>query len=154
MTYRIETIDFELRLVGKSQMIKTKRAFKTIPSLWNSAKKDGFMQELIDMSWEKPKCVLESLLGVCGNEAAIKEEEFPYFMGIRYDGEAPSNMETKIISHLTWAVFPNIKEAWERLYLEWLPASEFKLADIPCIECYYPPKHKPKHELWVPVIAK
>ncbi|MBR3152400.1 MAG: GyrI-like domain-containing protein, partial [Clostridia bacterium] len=25
---------------------------------------------------------------------------------------------------------------------------------LPCIECYYGPKHKPRHELWVPVIPK
>ncbi|WHY78629.1 AraC family transcriptional regulator [Neobacillus sp. WH10] len=154
MEYRIENIDFELRIIGKSKLVKTGRAFKTIPTLWNSAKKDGFMQKLIDMSWENPKCTLESLLGVCGNEAAITEDEFAYFMGVRYDGEPPSDMETLIIPPSTWAVFPNIVEAWKRLYSEWVPTSGYELANLPCIECYYGPKHKPRHELWVPVIPK
>jgi len=154
MEYRIENIDFELRIIGKSKPVKTSRAFKTIPSLWNSAKKDGFMQELIDMSWENPKCTLESLLGVCGNEAAITEDEFAYFMGVRYDGEPPIDKETLIIPPSTWAVFPNIVEAWKRLYSEWVPTSSYELANLPCIECYYGPKHKPRHELWVPVIPK
>lgn len=154
MEYRIENLDFELRIVGKSKPVKTSRAFKTIPTLWNTAKKDGFMQELVDMSWENPKCTLESLLGVCGKEAAITDEQFSYFMGVRYDGESPENMETLIIPASTWAVFPNIVDAWKRLYSEWVPTSEYELANLPCIECYYGPKHKPRHELWVPVIPK
>lgn len=154
MEYRIENIDFELRIVGKSKPVKTRRAFKTIPTLWNNAKKDGFMQELIDMSWEKPKCILESILGVCGKEATIMDEEFDYFMGVRYDGEAPSGMETLIIPPSTWAVFPNVTDAWKRLYSEWIPTSGYEFANLPCIECFYGPKHKPKHELWVPVIPQ
>ena len=116
--------------------------------------KDGFMQELIDMSWEDPKCKLESLLGVCGKDAAITDEEFSYFMGVRYDGEVPADMETLVIPVSTWAVFPNIVDAWKRLYSEWVPTSKYELANLPCIECYYGPKHKPRHELWVPVIPK
>jgi hypothetical protein len=54
------------------------------------------MQKLIDMSWQNPKCKLEGLLGVCGKEATITDEEFSY----------------------------------------------------------YGSKHKPRHELWVPVMPK
>lgn len=152
MEYRIENIDFELRIVGKRKTVKTKRAFKTIPTLWSSAKKDGFMQELIDMSWENPKCKMEGILGVVGKEAAITDEEFDYFMGVRYDGDVSDGMETLIIPPSTWAVFPNVAEAWKRLYSEWVPTSGYDLANLPCIECYYGPKHKPRHELWVPIV--
>ena len=154
MEYRIEHIDFELKIIGKSKSVKTKKAFKTIPTLWNTAKKDGFMQELIDMSWENPKCKLEGLLGICGKEVAIKEEEFDYFMGVRYDEEVFSDMEYITIPPSTWVVFSNIKEAWQNLYSEWIPNSNYEIANLPCIECYYRPKHKPRHELWVPIIAK
>jgi AraC family transcriptional regulator len=154
MEYRIENVNFELRIMGKSKPVKTNRAFKSIPTLWSKAKKEGFMQELIDMSWENPKCLLEGILGVCGNEAAITDEEFNYFMGVRYDGDPPEEMETLIIPPSTWAVFPNIVEAWKRLYSEWVPTSGYELANLPCIECYYGPGHKPRHELWVPIITK
>jgi AraC family transcriptional regulator len=154
MEYRIEKLDFEIRIVGKSKPVKTNRAFKSIPTLWSKAKKEGFMQELIDMSWENPKCSLEGILGVCGNEAAIMDEEFNYFMGVRYDGELPEEMQTLIIPPSTWAVFPNIVEAWKRLYAEWIPTSGYELANLPCIECYYGPGHKPRHELWVPIIRR
>ncbi len=154
MDVRIEQTEVDIRLVGKGKTVKTNRAFKMIPPLWSKAKKEGFMQELIDLSWENPKCSLEGILGVCGNEAAIKDEEFSYFMGVRYDGETPEGMETFMIPPSTWVVFPNITEAWKRLYTEWLPTSGYELANNPCIECYYGPGHKPRHELWVPVKPK
>ncbi|MCB5235570.1 AraC family transcriptional regulator [Niallia circulans] len=154
MEYRIENLDFELRIIGKSNSVKTSRAFKTIPTIWSKAKKDGFMQELIDLSWENPKCSLEGILGVCGKEAAIMDEAFNYFTGVRYDGDAREGMETLIIPPATWAVFPNIVEAWKRLYAEWVPTSGYELANLPCMECYYGPGHKPRHELWVPIILK
>lgn len=153
MKYKIETINFELRIVGKGYLVKTNEAFQTISSLWDHAKKDGFMQKLIDLSWEQPKCMLAGLLGVCGKEAKITDEEFTYFMGVRYDGEVPSDMQYMTITHDTWAVIPNVTEAWNQLY-EWLPTSHYELAKIPCIECYYPPNHNPENELWVPVTFK
>ncbi len=154
MEYRIENLDFELRIIGKSNSVKTSRAFKTIPTIWSKAKKDGFMQELIELSWENPKCSLEGILGVCGKEATIMDEVFNYFTGVRYDGDAREGMETLIIPPATWAVFPNIVEAWKRLYAEWVPTSGYELANLPCMECYYGPGHKPRHELWVPIISK
>ncbi len=154
LEYRIEKLDFELRIIGKGNRVKTSNAFEIIPKLWNTANDDGFTQKLIEMSWENPKCTLESILGVCGKEAAIMNEEFTYFMGIRYDGEVPKDMECITMTHNTWAVIPNILEAWKRLYSEWLPTSGFELADLPCIECYYPPNHQPQNELWVPVVPK
>lgn len=81
MEYRIEHLDFEIRLAGKGKPVNTNRAFKIIPTLWSKAKKEGFMQELIDMSWENPKCSLEGILGVCGKEVAIMHEEFTISWG-------------------------------------------------------------------------
>ncbi|MEG6614472.1 AraC family transcriptional regulator [Pseudoclostridium thermosuccinogenes] len=154
MEYRLEELDFELRIVGKRKTVNTKKAFEEIPALWNGSIKDGFMQKLIDMAWENPKCKLESLLGICGKEAAIMDEEFDYFMGVRYDGVVPEGMEVLIIPSGLWAVFPNVIDAWKRLYSEWLPTSGYELANLPCIECHYPPGHDPDNELWVPIVKK
>lgn len=154
MDYRIEKIDFVVRFVGKRQGVKTSCAFKEIPALWRKSNKDGFKQALIDMSWVNPKCKLESLVGICGKEAAIMDEEFDYFMGVRYDSEVPDGMEELIIPPCTYAVFPNVVDAWKRLYSEWLPASGYELANQPCIEHFLGPGHKIKHELWVPIVEK
>jgi AraC family transcriptional regulator len=152
MEYRIEKIDFEVRFVGKRQSVKTSRAFKEIPALWREAKNDGFMQKLIDMAWVNPKCKLESLVGICGKEAAIMDEKFDYFMGVRYDSEVPEGMEELIIPPCTYAVFPNAVNAWKRLYSEWLPASGYEFANQPCIEHMLLPGNRIKHELWVPIV--
>ncbi len=154
MDYRIENIDFELRIIGKGFPVKTASAFRKIPELLRNAKKEGLQQKLVDMSWKNPKCLLQSLVGVCGTEAAITDEEFTYFYGVRYDGEIPKDMEELIIKPCVYAVFPNVVEAWKRLYSEWVPTSGYELADSPCIEHYLGPGHKIKHELWVPVIEK
>lgn len=154
MYYRIENLEFELRIIGKKKTVETRRGFEMVPALWEDAVKDGFVQTLIDMSWENPKCKLESLLGICGKQATITDEQFDYFMGVRYDGEVKEGMEVIVIPPSTWAVFPNTVDAWKRLYTEWIPTSGYELANLPCIECFYAPDHNPKDELWVPVIAK
>ncbi len=153
MDYRIEKLDFELRIVGRKSAVKTDKAFVLIPKLWGDAKESGFMQEIIDMSWEKPKCKVEGILGVFGKGAAITDEEFDFYMGARYDGEVPEGMEELIIPPATWAVFPNVTDAWKRLYSDWLPTSGYELADLPCIENFLAPGHQPENELWVPVIV-
>ena len=64
MEYRIEYLDFDLKVLGKGKVVQTDQAFKTIPTLLEQCfKKDGFMQQLIDMSWEEPKCSLENFFG-------------------------------------------------------------------------------------------
>lgn len=152
--YRIEKVDFDVRFVGKRQNVKTASAFRAIPNFWRKSHKDGYTQKLIDMSWENPKCTLASLVGICGKEAAIKDDVFDYFAGVRYDSEIPDGMEEMVLPPTCYAVFPNVVEAWKRLYSEWLPASGYELANLPCIEHYLGPGHKVKHELWVPIIEK
>jgi AraC family transcriptional regulator len=151
MKYRIEKIDYTMRFVGVSYPVRTSSAFRKIPELLRKAKKEGLQQKLIDMSWENPKCALQSIVGICGKEAAIIDEQFDYFIGVRYDREIPDEMEEIIIPPTVYAVFPNVVDAWKRLYSEWLPTSGYELANQPCIEHYLGPGHNVKHELWVPI---
>ncbi len=154
MDYRIENLDFQLRIVGKKKTANTSMATQMIPELWTEAREDGFLQTLIDMSWEKPQCKMEGILGICGKDSDIREEEFDYFMGARYAGEIPAGMEELIIPPATWAVLPNVTDAWKRLYSEWIPTSGYELANLPCIENFLAPGHQPENELWVPVITR
>lgn len=155
MDYRIENIDCSLRFAVKRETVKTADAFDTIPKLWANAQASGFLQKLIDMSWENPKCQLEGLLGITGNEASLKEETFDLLMGCRYDGDIPDGMEELILPPCVYAVFPHdIVDTWQRLYTEWLPTSGYDLACQPCIENYLAPGAEIEQELWVPVIAK
>ncbi len=154
MEYRLEEIDVPLRIVGKKFPVENQTAFKKIPGIWQREKKSGFVPKLIDMSWENPKCILESILAICGTKPRIQEDVFDYFMGVRYEGEIPQGMEEFILAPCTWAVFPNVLDAWKRLFTEWLPVSGYDLADLPILECHYPPDHSPGSELWVPVYSR
>lgn len=154
MDYRIEKLDFEFTVVGIKHRVITKKAFEIVPQLWSKANSDGLLQRFIDMSWENPKCKVEGILGICGKQASITDEEFDYFMGVRYDNVIPDDMEKIVIPKSAWAVFPNVTDAWKRLYTEWLPTSGYELADLPCIECYYAPGREPEDELWVPIVIK
>ncbi|MCT6924820.1 helix-turn-helix domain-containing protein [Metasolibacillus sp.] len=153
MDYRIEVLDFEIEIVGIKQKVTTRDAFQVIPKLWGEATENGLLHRLIDMSWEHPQCKMEGILGVVGKQAAITDEDFDYLMGCRYTGELPTDMEKIVLPKSTWAVFPNISEAWQRLYTEWLPTSGYELANLPCIENQLAPDRVPSSELWVPVIA-
>lgn len=155
MDYRIENIDCPLRFAVKRQTVETATAFETIPKLWANAQSSGFLQTLIAMSWENPKCQLAGLLGIVGNEASIKADTFDLLMGCRYDGYIPGDMEEIILPPCVYAVFPHdIVNAWKRLYTEWLPSSGYELANQPCIENYLAPGAAIEQELWVPVVAK
>lgn len=154
MDYRIETVDCSLRFAVKRKPVTTNDAFTTVPQLWADAQADGFVQKLIGMSWENPKCQLEGLLGIFGKEASIRDETFDLLMGCRYDGDIPDDMEELILPPCVYAVFPHDNvNAWQRLYSEWLPTSGYELADLPCIENYLAPGAPIEQELWVPVVA-
>ncbi|MEK5035531.1 AraC family transcriptional regulator [Paenibacillus sp. FSL R7-0302] len=155
MEYRIENIDCSLRFAVKRETVKTDDAFNTVPQLWATAQTNGFLQKLIDMSWENPKCQLEGLLGIFGKDAAIKEDTFDLLMGCRYDGNIPNDMEELTLPPSVYVVFPNDNvNAWQRLYTEWLPTSGYELANLPCIENYLTPGAKIEQVLCVPIITR
>lgn len=151
MNFRLEELD-TLRIVGRRFTVDTRSAFDIVPAIWQREMEGGFLPKLIDMSWEKPKCKLESLLGIIGDKPRIDDESFDYFIGVRYEGEAPDGMEGLMLPTATWAVFPDVQNAWERLYTEWLPSSGYELSDAPIVECHYVPGHEPASELWAPVV--
>ena len=153
MNYRLEELD-ALRIVGRKFEVETKHAFDTVPGLWQREMAGGFVPKLIEMAWEKPKCKLESLLGVIGQKPRIHDETFDYFMGVRYEGELPEGMEEIALPALTWAVFPLTADTWQGVYTSWLPGSGYELADAPIVECHYAPGHEPASELWAPVTPR
>ena len=153
MNYHLEELD-ALRVVGRRFTVDTKHAFSIVPGIWQREMAGGFLPKLIEMSWEKPKCKLESLLGIIGDKPRIDDETFDYIIAVRYEGELPEGMEEWTLPAVTWAVFPDVENSWKRFFSEWLPNSGFDLYDAPIIECHYAPDHEPASELWVPVIQK
>lgn len=154
MQVRFEHLDFPLRIVGRPFPVDTATVFEEAPEIWRREMESGFVPRLIDMAWERPQCRLESLLAVCGDKPRLTEEGFDYFIGVRYEGAAPADMQEMTVGPSLWAVFPDILDAWKRLFTQWLPGSGYDLADLPIIECHYPPEHAPATELWVPVVPR
>jgi AraC family transcriptional regulator len=58
-----------------------------------------------------------------------------------------------------WVVFEEMGapekliDVWNQFYTEWLPTSQYTLAQIPAIEHYLPPEEN-KNELWIPIVQK
>ena len=155
MEHRFENFDSEIIVIGKRYHVITKKAAKEIPRYWSIAKSSGYLQKLVDLSHLHPKSKLDGVLGVCGDVAHIQAENFDYFIGIWYNDEIPEEMETIKIAPSKWVVFSNAVEARRKLYTEWLPSSGYALMEnIPCIECFYASKFKPRQELWVPIVKK
>lgn len=150
MAHRLVTLDFELRIAGVRYTVQEKTAFNDIPTIWQQAQTSGLLQRLIDMSWESPKCQLESLLGLCIHPYGPSSLQFDYFMGVRYDSQPPEDMEMITVPPATWAVLPDALKAWKSLD-SWLSTSGHQLMRLPQIECYYPPDHDPSSELWLPI---
>lgn len=152
INHRIETLDFVLRIVGVRYTVQERMAFEEVPAIWQQATASGLLQRLIDMSWEKPKCQLESLLGACIHPYGPAAEKLDYFLGVRYDGQPADDMEVVTIPAATWAVLPDALAAWKALN-SWLSTSGHQLINLPQIECHYPPNHNPPSELWLPIAA-
>ncbi|MEA5069311.1 MAG: AraC family transcriptional regulator [Christensenellaceae bacterium] len=73
MNFRLEELD-TLRIVGRRFTVDTRSAFDIVPAIWQREMEGGFLPKLIDMSWEKPKCKLESLLGIIGDKPRIDDD--------------------------------------------------------------------------------
>lgn len=151
MDHRLVTLDFELRIVGVRYTVQEKTAFEEIPVIWQQAQASGLLQRLIDMSWENPKCQLESLLGICIHSYGPSLLQFDYFMGVRYDRQPPEDMEMMTVPPAAWAVLPDALKAWKSLD-SWLSTSGQQLMRLPQIECHYAPDHDPSSELWLPIM--
>lgn len=130
LEYRIEKWE-ELNLVLYIKRFEADLSDKEIPKLW----KEYF---------ENENCVnVPSRMGVClqkKTDGNIAE----YGIGCKAsDAEVvPPNFQHVHIPAYTWAVFTcvgptetSLKDMWERIYLEWLPASDYQL--IPDYYDYY-----------------
>lgn len=135
------------------------QAYTQVPKLWQEASQDGRGAQLIDLLADRDPSAPHAVLGVLSGGDWGREDAFSYALAVPYGQEAPEGMaELQIPGHL-WVIFEPARLAdftatWQRLYTEWLPTSDYVLADVPAIECYYPPGHDPQHELWIPIETK
>ncbi|WDV45166.1 GyrI-like domain-containing protein [Clostridiaceae bacterium M8S5] len=155
MNYRIEKMN-EFSAVGFKHTVKTDEVFTTVPKLWHQIHHKGFSKKLLDLIDTNEEKKLNGILGILSGGDWGKNMDLSYYLAILYEKNTPVNMEKLHFPESHWVVFEasNLSEvanAWKKLYTDWLPTSIYSLANLPAIECYYPPDHNPQNELWIPI---
>jgi len=158
MDYRIERIG-PFSAVGFKYRVNTENSFSTVPILWQEAQQYGLAERLLKLRAAGPERQMNCVLGILSEGDWGNNNDFSYYLAVTYEKEAPADMEKLDFPESQWVVFEapkltDIIKAWKRLYTDWVPASNYSLADLPAIECYYPPGHKPQNELWIPIVKK
>lgn len=90
--------------------------------------------------------------------------ELDHYIGVATTNSCPDNLSQLEVPALTWAVFAAIgpfpemlQDVWGRIYSEWLPSSNYELAEGPEILWN---EHKDvtspnfKSEIWIPITRK
>jgi len=156
MNYRIEKIG-PFSAAGFKYCVSTEKAFSEVPIIWQEIKQNGYAQRLLDLRDTKPEKPLNGVLGILSDGDWGENRDFSYYLAVPCEKETPADMEKLNFPESQWVVFEasdltDIVKAWKRLYTDWVPTSIYSLADLPAIECYYPPGHNPQNELWIPIV--
>jgi AraC family transcriptional regulator len=134
----------------------------TIPDFWTRARGDGTLQLLREIAGAG-----EPLLGICHSGVKDADEQhFTYGIGVpcAADVPVPPGFRRSVIPADTWAVFgctgamPHaIQDMLHRIYTEFLPAADWRVASETELEVYYPgDMADPAYysEIRIPVIRK
>ncbi|QDK70418.1 GyrI-like domain-containing protein [Lactococcus protaetiae] len=131
--------------------------FRDIPKMWDNLSKHDY-ERLLTLSDVFPQTVL----GICANEDS-ETETFDYWIAGATTAQT-SDLEQLSIGAATYAVFAvegaqpaAVQKAWQDIFAEWLPNSDYKIANGPQIE-YNPDGDAFAEdyycEIWLPVVKK
>ncbi len=152
--YRVEEKS-AFRVMGVSKMFSYETANADVPQYWD---------EIHVQAAVKP---VEGMYGICFDEE-MGGNRFRYMIADDLEeGEAgEKNLETYEVPRHTWAIFPcrgamplSLQEVNRRIFSEWLPASNYEIAEGYNIEYYSDPAEfkdgtqDPDYyaEVWIPV---
>uniref|UniRef100_UPI004055FEE9 AraC family transcriptional regulator n=1 Tax=Acetatifactor sp. TaxID=1872090 RepID=UPI004055FEE9 len=127
-----------------------------IPDFWDRCGADGVFDML------KKHTKNHDIYGVC---APVSKESnyFDYGIGMVYDGEeVPEGFRIWEVTPTLWAVFKCIGtdakcigEAWDKIFKEFLPGSDYNMLDADDFELYAENKEENCFcEIWIPVEKK
>lgn len=156
MNYRIEKRD-SFSVVGYKYKVSNDKSFSIIPTIWHEIKQNGMSEKLLNLLDKIPKNSHKGVLGILSGGNWGKKADFNYHVAVPSEDETPVDMEKISFPESQWVVFnvSNLNEfsnIWKRLYTDWLLSSNYSFADLPAIECYYPPGHNPQNEIWIPIV--
>lgn len=158
MNYRIERIG-QFSAVGFKYRVNNEKAFDLVPAIWQETRENGISEKLLNLKDKNSDKLLNGVLGILSGGDWGKNDEFSYYVAVPYEKATPMEMEKLKFPESQWIVFEaqnltDLSKAWRRLYNELVPMSMYTLADLPAIECFYPPEHNPQNELWIPIVIK
>ena len=162
MNYKIEQKEgFTVIGFPCEMTMKDDQAMQNIPAFWGQAAQNGWIPMLcahMDMG----------MPGVMGLSMPAKEGEdtYEYVIGVVTSEPAPEIEGTKTyeIGPHKWAIFTcegpmpeAMQQTQRRIYTEWLPSSNYVMADGPDIEQYiqddvFSPDSK--NYVWLPIVEK
>lgn len=123
---------------------------------------DSIFNQIESLSDREPS----GLLSVSANftEDRSKKGQLDYYLAAATTKQAPENLDQLDVSALTWAVFTiegpfpkALQDVWGRIFSEWLPSSDYELAEGPEIlwnEEGAKEGSMAKSEIWIPVAKK
>lgn len=161
MNYRIERWP-GFTVAGYRVPMKTDEAFSLVPKLWRDVWADGRMERL-NALFQQADYRPEGYLGIAEGGGWGASEEMHYYLAVTTDVDVPDvekvqtpeGMAERAFPAATWAIIeangnPNevMQPLYKQFYSEWLPASGYRLANLPVLESYMMDN---RQNLWIAV---
>ena len=155
MTYHIAEKP-PLHIVGiRMPMVEEmEENLRIVPDFWKAALQGNQFSEICKLSNQEP----DGILGISVYESP---KEIYYYIGVAANVSAPAGMHEYEIPAATWVIFENsgrfkedVQSVFRRFYMEWLPFSGYKYAELPDIEVYPFCDSQPVHghsEVWIAI---
>lgn len=127
-----------LRIVGiRIPMVEDmEKNLRIVPDFWKSTLQGNQFLEICRLSNQEPS-------GILGISVYENPKEIYYYIGVATNVSAPSGMHEYEIPAATWVVFENdgrfkedVQSVFRRFYMEWLPFSGYRYAELPDVEVY------------------
>ena len=109
---------------------------KIVPNFWRTTLQGKQFTEICRLSNQEPD-------GILGISVYQNPKEFYYYIGVSTNASVPAGMFEFEIPSATWVIFGNdgrfkedVQSVFRRFYMEWLPFSGYKYAELPDVEVY------------------
>lgn len=109
---------------------------RIVPDFWKNTLQENQFSEICKLSNQEPN-------GILGISVYESPKEIYYYIGVATNASAPADMYEYEIPAATWVIFENdgcfkedVQSVFRRFYMEWLPFSGYKYAELPDIEVY------------------
>ena len=127
---------------------------RIVPEFWKASLQGKQFFEICRRSNGEPR-------GILGISVYKSPKEIYYYIGVATNSSAPAGMYECEIPAATWVIFDNdgrfkedVQSVFKRFYMEWLPFSGYKYAELPDIEVYPICSGQPVNghsEVWIAV---